>query len=108
MLKEDISPVLFVINNDGYTIERVIHGPRRKYNDINMWDYSELGNVFGLKNRKTLSFKVKTEKELAAAMATINSNKEQLAIVEVIMDMDDAPKFLVDVAEHAFKKQNAY
>ncbi|MGL4763115.1 MAG: alpha-keto acid decarboxylase family protein [Sarcina sp.] len=108
MLRQDTNPILFVINNDGYTIERVIHGPRREYNDINMWNYAELGNVFGLRNRKSLSFKVKTEKELEEAMNTINANREQLAIVEVIMDMDDAPKFLVDVAEHAFKKQNAY
>lgn len=108
MLREDINPVLFVINNDGYTIERVIHGPRRKYNDINMWDYSKLGDVFGLKNRKSLSFTVSTEQELADAMKAVNANREQLAIVEVILGMDDAPQFLVDVAEHAFKKQNAY
>ena len=108
MLREDTKPVLFILNNDGYTIERVIHGPRRHYNDINMWNYAELANVFGLKNRKALNFKVTTEKELQDAMNTINANRGQLAIVEVIMDMDDAPQFLIDVAEHAFKKQNAY
>ncbi|MEJ7517610.1 thiamine pyrophosphate-dependent enzyme, partial [Staphylococcus pasteuri] len=33
MMREDIKPVLFVINNDGYTVERKIHGERAPYND---------------------------------------------------------------------------
>ena len=40
MLRENINPIIIVINNDGYTVERYIHGPQRKYNDINMWDYT--------------------------------------------------------------------
>ena len=28
-----------VINNDGYTVERLIHGMEETYNDIRMWDY---------------------------------------------------------------------
>jgi TPP-dependent 2-oxoacid decarboxylase len=37
---------LFVINNDGYTVERLIHGMYEPYNEIHMWDYKALPAVF--------------------------------------------------------------
>ena len=47
MIRQDIKPVIFLINNDGYTVERLIHGMEEPYNDINMWDYKALPKVFG-------------------------------------------------------------
>ncbi|KGQ81291.1 phenylpyruvate decarboxylase [Candida albicans GC75] len=41
-------PHIYLINNDGYTIERKIKGPNRSYNDINgKWKWRNLLNVFG-------------------------------------------------------------
>lgn len=41
-------PKVFLINNDGYTIERKLKGPTRSYNDINgLWKWSKLLLVFG-------------------------------------------------------------
>ncbi|RBN36298.1 pyruvate decarboxylase, partial [Priestia megaterium] len=34
MLRQHIKPVIFLINNDGYTVERAIHGENQVYNDI--------------------------------------------------------------------------
>jgi pyruvate decarboxylase len=34
MVKRGVKPFLFVLNNDGYEIERAIHGREKKYNDI--------------------------------------------------------------------------
>jgi len=33
-VREDGTPIIVVINNDGYTIERAIHGAAQRYNDI--------------------------------------------------------------------------
>ncbi len=55
MIRYGLNPVIFLINNGGYTIEVEIHdGP---YNTIQNWDYSGLvqcfdnhqGNVFSTK-----------------------------------------------------------
>jgi pyruvate decarboxylase len=35
MIWKDVKPVVFVLNNAGYTVERFIHGPEAEYNDIN-------------------------------------------------------------------------
>lgn len=31
MLRQGLKPIIVVLNNDGYVIERLIHGPERKY-----------------------------------------------------------------------------
>ena len=65
MIRYGLNPIIFLINNGGYTIEVEIHdGP---YNNIQGWDYSGLvqcfdnhqGNVFSTKARtRQLSFSV--------------------------------------------------
>lgn len=45
MIRYKLRPLIFLINNDGYTIERVITD--RSYNDIQPWRYHELVSVFG-------------------------------------------------------------
>ena len=37
MLRSKLKPIIFVLNNSGYTIERYLHGKERKYNDISNW-----------------------------------------------------------------------
>ncbi|WFD19252.1 pyruvate decarboxylase [Malassezia caprae] len=46
-IKLGLTPIIFVINNDGYEIERVIHGPARSYNNIAPIDHSLLLDVMG-------------------------------------------------------------
>jgi phenylpyruvate decarboxylase len=48
-----IKPKIFVINNDGYTVERIIKGPTRSYNDIlGTWNWSKLLQTMGDENCK--------------------------------------------------------
>ena len=35
MIWKGLKPTIFVLNNAGYTVERLIHGPNEEYNDIN-------------------------------------------------------------------------
>lgn len=34
MVRERLTPTIFVVNNNGYTVERLIHSPEQGYNDI--------------------------------------------------------------------------
>ena len=36
-MRHGLAPILFVLNNKGYTIERFLHGKERHYNDIVNW-----------------------------------------------------------------------
>lgn len=40
-------PQIFIMNNEGYTIERAIKGETRSYNDIQIWNWEYAGKMFG-------------------------------------------------------------
>ena len=42
MLKWGLCPYIFLINNEGYEIERQIHGRQAKYNEIQPYDHQML------------------------------------------------------------------
>ena len=62
IMRHGLRPVIFLLNNDGYTIERVICD--RPYNDIQPWKYHRLVDVFGT----GMAFDVRTEGELEEAL----------------------------------------
>lgn len=103
MIRQDLHPIIIVINNDGYTVERKIHGEEAPYNDIQMWDYKALPAVFGGKDVPT--YDVKTSRELQNTLTEIENNPNQMHVVEVHMAYDDAPEKLEKLSK-AFAKQN--
>jgi len=52
-----------VICNEGYTIERYIHGMDAAYNDIGQWRFKDLVGVFGADPKRSKTFQVKTKQE---------------------------------------------
>jgi len=97
MVRRRSNVLVFVLNNDGYTIERLILDG--SFNDINRWHYRDLLAVFG----GNPGLKAVTEGELddalirvAAATAPGSVNGPQL--VEIVMSRDDAPAALKSAA----------
>jgi len=76
MIRNNTKPIIFLLNNDGYTIERVICD--RDYNDIQPWKYHELPKVFG----GELGFDVRTEGELEDALAKATV-ADRLVFIEI-------------------------
>jgi len=85
MIRNHLKPVIFLINNDGYTIERVITD--RSYNDIQPWHYHQLVSVFG----EGLSLDVRTEGELEAALEQA-ATEDGLVFIEIHTDRLDCPE----------------
>jgi TPP-dependent 2-oxoacid decarboxylase len=89
-----LNPVVFVLDNDGYTVERVIHeGP---FNDIQPWRYSALLEVFG----GPPGFSVRTVRELEDVVRHIQASPSEPVIVDVHlarMDIAEGMKALVAV-----------
>lgn len=104
MLRENLHPIIFVINNDGYTVERSIHGPEAPYNDIKMWRYADIPSVLG-GNRNFKSYKTTTEGELADALKDMAQSQDVLRFVEVVTQKMDMPELLT-VLGKIFAAQN--
>ena len=49
MIRHDLNVIIVILNNDGYTIERAIHGLKEKYNDVAAWRYLGAPSFFGAK-----------------------------------------------------------
>ncbi len=93
ILRQELKPIIVLVNNDGYTIERFILGMEQEYNEIQNWNYNELPKVF--KADTTMeSYSAKTEGELKDALEDIAAHPERGAFLEVHLDPFDAPKGL--------------
>lgn len=63
----DLKPVIFVLNNNGYLIERLLcKDPEIAYNDVAQWRYTELPHALGCDN--WIAAKVTTCSELDNAL----------------------------------------
>lgn len=87
LIRERRPALILIINNDGYLIERVLHedGP---YNDIQMWNYSRLSDVFG-GGDFVIGARVTTEEELEQAMQVAVREKDRLVIIEACLPNRD-------------------
>ncbi|MFN2141681.1 MAG: thiamine pyrophosphate-binding protein [Candidatus Promineifilaceae bacterium] len=97
MIRYGVKPLIFLINNGGYTIEVEIHdGP---YNTIKNWDYAALMAVFNAGDGRGWGARVGTEEELDAAIATAQDH-DGPALIEVLIDRDDCSKNLLEWGGH--------
>ena len=114
MLRFKTNLVVLLLNNAGYTIEKVIHGPDRAYNNIQMWRYDKSFEYFGngLKQNREQAVtgfagQVKTREEFEKAMKQIVKETDKIHFVEVVMPEMDAPRSLILTVEGttAYKKR---
>ena len=89
----ELNITVFIINNNGYTIERAIHGKEQPYNDIASWKYQDLAKSLGIKN----TMGVKTFSDLVKNLDKINKNGAK--IVELFFDVFDLPPLLKQVSD---------
>lgn len=111
MIRTGLKPILFVLNNEGYTIERFLHGKTRAYNDIQNWNWTALLSVFqgyAKDAQKGKSYTVRTKEQLDKLLSDESFAKaDEIQLVEIIMDKFDGPQTLRRQAELS-GKANAY
>ena len=89
LLRHHCNPVIFLLNNDGYVIERLIHdGP---YNDIQQWNYHLLPEAFA---GDAISLEVKTEADLEDALDQASANPDNLVFINLHLPSDEGSKAL--------------
>ena len=97
ILRPGLKPIIFLVNNNGYTIERLILGPASSYNDVNQWRYAEAATFFDTRDQ-AIAYTVRTEDELEAAL-TAARGREALVLIELVMSRLDAPVPLAHLAQ---------
>ncbi len=87
ILRHGHKPVIFLINNGGYTVERGYLGKNARYNDVATWAYADLPKLFR-PDTTARSFVVKTVADLEEALSAAN---DRLIFIESVMDPQDSP-----------------
>jgi len=125
MIRYGRKPIVFVLNNDGYEIERQIHGPSRRYNNIAPVDHSLLLSCLGLSHNnrvdidKLLNDDIRSEQTASHSHDKVVSkryypvrtqadldklfsdddflNSDEMCLVELFLLRGDAPLKLKDL-----------
>lgn len=95
-----INPKIFLLNNEGYTVERIIKGPTRSYNDIqDCWNWTQLLKTFGDKHgARHTSTRLTAPEQLDSYESSPTSDK--IEFVEVMMGKLDAPDRFAYISGH--------
>ncbi|WP_242227223.1 alpha-keto acid decarboxylase family protein [Bacillus cereus group sp. BfR-BA-01315] len=106
MLYYGCKPIIFVLNNDGYTIEKYLNVKTegQKYNQIPQWSYTRLAEAFG-GNAFTVTVRTYGELDQALIQAETEST-ERLCIIEMIAGNPmDAPKYMRRMRSYMEKQE---
>ncbi|WP_242218484.1 alpha-keto acid decarboxylase family protein [Bacillus cereus group sp. BfR-BA-01380] len=106
MLYYGCKPIIFVLNNDGYTIEKYLNVKTedQKYNQIPQWSYTKLAEAFG-GNAFTVTVRTCGELDQAIIQAETEST-ERLCIIEMIAGNPmDAPKYMQRMRSYMEKQE---
>ena len=103
--RDGLSPIIFLLNNEGYTVERAIHGAEQRYNDIAQWNWTALPQAMSL-NCAAQSWRISETAQLDAVMALL-SEARCLSLIEVVMEKQDLPPLLRTVTA-ALHQRNSH
>ena len=103
MMRYGVRPIIIVLNNSGYTIERALwKNPMDSFNNIACWDYSKLPTIF---KGKAWSVKAQTQKEFQDALKSAKEEqKDKLCYIEICTDKMDMPKLAEELIGKALAK----
>lgn len=93
--REGLSPVIVVVNNDGYTVERAIHGKTAPYNDIVGWNWTDIPKALGVTHH--LAFRAQNYGELDDALTAAAQYQDRMVLVEVVLARLDIPPLLAQL-----------
>ena len=92
IIRHELKPIIFLLNNGGYTIERLIMGENAAYNDIQNWDYAQIPAVFN-GSKAYQSHVVETIGQLKQVLDNVQQ-QDGLTFVELKLPAMDAPMSL--------------
>ena len=90
-----LAPVILLIDNAGYTVERMIQSPNAVYQDIVPWNWALIPAALGGSQVRVLE--ATTAGSLRAALAEAAASPDSAIFVRVQVPRDDAPRLLVEL-----------
>jgi indolepyruvate decarboxylase len=96
--REGLNPIVILVNNGGYTVERVIRGPEAAYNDIAAWDWPLVPRALGVPESSMTIHSVRDPESLTMALRNAFDDSARAHFIEVVTGALDAPQSLATMA----------
>lgn len=99
IIRNRLDVTIFLLNNDGYTIERLIHGMRARYNDVHPWRYLQSASYFGApENDESYPVTTRRVENWGQLMKLIQDEefgqRKGFKMAEIVMEREDAVESL--------------
>lgn len=104
LLRDGLTPVMIVINNDGYTVERAIHGEKQRYNDIAAWNWTQIPHAFSVAEQAEC-WRVTQAVQFEEVLARV-THPGRLTLIEAVLPKADLPALLRSVTR-ALESRNS-
>ena len=95
LIHRKFSPIIIVLDNHGYGTERYLQEGEWKYNEIAVWNYSKLPEVYG----GGKGHLVTNEEEFDRALTEAWNDRSQLHLIHAKLLENDASNTLKRLAE---------
>ncbi|OFI23270.1 alpha-keto acid decarboxylase family protein [Salmonella enterica] len=92
VLRDGQAPVILLLNNDGYTVERAIHGAAQRYNDIASWNWTQIPPALNAAQQAEC-WRVTQAIQLAEVLERL-ARPQRLSFIEVMLPKADLPELL--------------
>jgi indolepyruvate decarboxylase len=106
LLAQGAAPVVIVLDNGGYAVERVIHNPSAAYHHIPAWDWGKLPMLMASGTTMT-AVRAVTAGDLDAAFRAASDEARLPVLIEAVLGWADAPPLLLDLAR-VLATRNSY
>lgn len=97
MLRAGTRPIIVVLNNNGYTVERAIHGPEERYNDVPAWYCRKVTSTMG-RDTRLRALHAATPGALKRALQQA-ADADCRALIEAVRPKLDIPPLLSAIAQ---------
>jgi indolepyruvate decarboxylase len=95
IVRYGFAPILIILDNHGYGTERYLQKGEWEYNEIHVWNYHKLPEVYG----GGKGHRVTTEAQFSAALTEAWHDRSQLHIISAKLAENDASMTLLRLAE---------
>ncbi|EBM3224117.1 indolepyruvate decarboxylase [Salmonella enterica] len=92
MLRDGQTPLILLLNNDGYSVERAIHGAAQRYNDIASWNWTQIPQALNAAQQAEC-WRVTQAIQLAEVLERL-VRPQRLSFIEVMLPKADLPELL--------------
>ncbi|PTB79934.1 pyruvate decarboxylase [Trichoderma longibrachiatum ATCC 18648] len=112
IIRNRLDATIVVINNDGYTVERVLHGFKKSYNEIQPWRNTLAPSFFGAPENDPEYPVITAQARNWGELRNVWGRKDVqagkgLAVIEVFMHYADAPRLLKKLAAYVTERNKA-